>query len=309
MSVGSTAPGVRTFICPNCGATQTFDPSQRSLVCPFCGTPVVFDQQQATPADALPPDKRFIIPFAITAQQSVDRLREWLGGSFFAPGDLKSRAALDAGKGVYIPFYRFDCTVHSNWTGARSQTQYRTQMVEVTDSRGAVRMEPQQVPFTVWYPESGEHDDRHQALITASTGLTQAEADALLPFPQEGARPDSPDYLAGFTSEEPHFTLDEAWQTGEGRIREMERSACAQMTERLNAVNTTIQERTDALVWLPVWLYGYTYNGEHFRVVVNGQTGEVQGQQPVSRIKVLAVTIAAIVVIVAVLAFLVLRSQ
>lgn len=309
MSVGSAAPGVRTFTCPNCGASQTFDPSQRSLVCPFCGTPVVLDQVQETPADAIPPGERFIVPFAISAQQSADGLRAWLGGSFFAPGDLKSRAALDAGKGVYIPFYRFDCTVHSNWTGERSQTQYRTQMVEFTDDRGNIRTRAQQVPFTVWYPESGEHDDRHQALVTASTGLTQAEADALLPFPQEGARPESPNYLAGFTSEEPHFTRDQAWQFGEGRIREMERNACARMTERLNAINTIIQDRADALVWLPVWLYGYTYRGERFRVVVNGQTGEVQGQRPVSQIKVVAVTLAAILVIIVVLVFLVLRSR
>ncbi len=298
MSAANATPGVRTFTCPNCGATQTFDPSQRSLVCPFCGTPVVLDQDKAAPGADVPADSRFIVPFAVPQERSVAALREWLGGSFFAPNDLKSRAALDAGKGVYIPFYRFECAVHSNWSGEYSQTQYRTQMVTVTDSQGRTRTEPQQVPYTVWFPENGEHDGRHMTLVTASTGLTQGEADALLPFPQEGARPDSPDYLAGFTSEEPHFGMDDGWRAGEGRIREMERQACAQMTQRLRSVNTVIQERVGALVWLPVWVYGYTYKNTHFRVVVNGQTAEVQGQRPTSPIKVAAVTIAATLVIV-----------
>ena len=68
--------------------------------------------------------------------------------------------------------------------------------------------------------------------------------------------------------------LDRAGAQANGQIMEMERQACAQMTERLRTCNTTIQERVGALVWLPIWLYGYTYNNRHFRVVVNGQTGE-----------------------------------
>jgi hypothetical protein len=291
-------PGVRTFTCPNCGATQTFDPSQRSLVCPFCGTPVVLDQDMQSPGAEVPAESRFIVPFAVPKERSVEILRAWLGGSFFAPNDLKSRAALDAGKGVYIPFYRFECACHSNWTGEYSQTQYRTEWVEVADNDGNTRNESRQVPYTVWFPENGEHDGRHMTLVTASTGLTQAEADALLPFPQEEAKPDSPNYLAGFTSEEPHFTMEEGWRNGEGRIMEMERQACSQMTERLRSVNTTIQERVGALVLLPIWIYGYMYNNNHFRVVVNGQTGEVQGQRPTSTMKVAVVTVAALLVVI-----------
>jgi hypothetical protein len=309
MSVTNAAPGVRTFTCPNCGAMQTFDPTQRSLVCPFCGTPVVLDQDKQAPGAEVPTESRFIVPFAVPKERSVEMLRTWLGGSFFAPNDLKARAALDAGKGVYIPFYRFDCTCHSNWTGEYSQTQYRTEWVEVTDSEGRTRNESRQVPYTVWYPQNGEHDGRHMTLVTASTGLTQAEADALLPFPQEEAKPDSPDYLAGFTSEEPHFTIDDGWRNGEGRIMEMERQACAQMTERLRSVNTIIQDRVGALVWLPIWLYGYTYNNNHFRVVVNGQTGEVQGQRPTSPVKIAVVTIAATLVIILAIVLIVMSRR
>ena len=66
------------------------------------------------------------------------------------------------------------------------------------------------MPYTVWYPESGQHDGTHSTLVCASQGLTQREADALLPFDLDTARPDQPEYLAGFSTELPRFPVDEA---------------------------------------------------------------------------------------------------
>jgi hypothetical protein len=34
------------------------------------------------------------------------------------------------------------------------------------------------------------------------------------------------------------------------------------------------------LLLLPVWTCGYTYRGELYRLVVNGQTGQVEGDVP-----------------------------
>lgn len=66
---GECDAGRADVYLPNCGASQTFDPSQRSLVCPFCGTPVVLDQARATPAAALPPDRRFIVPLFLVLRK------------------------------------------------------------------------------------------------------------------------------------------------------------------------------------------------------------------------------------------------
>jgi hypothetical protein len=64
-----------------------------------------------------------------------------------------------------------------------------------------------------------------------------------------------------------------------------------------------------ALVWLPIWIYGYMYNNQHYRVVVNGQTGEVQGQRPTSAIKVTMVTAAAVIVIVLAIVLIMLHRR
>jgi hypothetical protein len=55
-------------------------------------------------------------------------------------------------------------------------------------------------------------------------------------------------------------------------------------------------------VLLPVWLNSFRYGGKTYSFVINGRTGEVQGQRPWSWIKIgLAALVAAAVVLVVVL--------
>ena len=53
---------------------------------------------------------------------------------------------------------------------------------------------------------------------------------------------------------------------------------------------------TDSLL-LPVWMAAYKYSGKSYRFVVNGQTGEVQGERPYSwwKIGLTVLLVAALV--------------
>ncbi len=90
--------------------------------------------------------------------------------------------------------------------------------------------------------------------------MTQREADAVSPFDLDATRPDSSGYLAGFVSELPAVTAEEAWQSaGNARIEEHVRAACAAMTGQLRTCNWVIERVAQSLVWLPVWIYRYRY--------------------------------------------------
>jgi hypothetical protein len=57
-------------------------------------------------------------------------------------------------------------------------------------------------------------------------------------------------------------------------------------------------------VLFPVWIASYRYRDKVYHFLINGQTGEVQGQAPISWIKVaLVVILVAIVVFVMVMLF------
>ena len=62
----------------------------------------------------------------------------------------------------------------------------------------------------------------------------------------------------------------------------------------------SIDTRYDALTYkhllLPLWLLAYRYSETTYQVMVNAQTGEVQGERPWSWIKITLTTVAGLVV-------------
>lgn len=250
---------------------------------------------------------QFVLPFKIQKEQSAERIRTWLGGSIWTPGDLKSRSALDRGQGVYIPFWRFDADASSEWEGEISKTHTRQVQKTRTNAEGKTERYTGTETYKTWHPRSGRHQGSHRTWIPASTGLTLEEADELMPFPDEAMMTYSPDLLVGFSAEDPGLDEDGAWVSGEQRIREMEREACAREVERLTRADTTLSNRRSAVCYLPVWTYSYTYQQETYRVLVNGSTGEVVGDRPVSRARVaIAVGIGVALVVIVILLIVVL---
>lgn len=296
---------VERFSCENCGATTSFDPGTTSLRCPFCGSQLVV---RATGAAADAAVDRYVLPFKIQREDSQRLIREWLGSSIFAPGDLKSRSALDRGQGSYIPFWRFDAEASSDWEGEISRTHTRQVPRTRTGSDGKSERYMATETYKTWHPRSGHHQATHRAWAPGSTGLTRSESDALMPFPEEAMMTFSSDLLAGFSAEEPGIDEAGAWVIGEQLVRDMEREACAREVERLTRVDSEIGEPETALVYLPIWIYGYRYKNQDFRVLVNGATGEVVGERPVSRARV-AIAIGAAVVIIVIVVVVILLTR
>ena len=46
--------------------------------------------------------------------------------------------------------------------------------------------------------------------------------------------------------------------------------------------NTDYSDETFKHILLPIWMAAYKYGGKSYRFLVNGQTGEVQGERPYS---------------------------
>ncbi len=283
---------VRTFTCPHCGATQTFDPALRTLSCPFCGTNLVLDTAPDSPGASVPPDQREIIPFALTRDDALLRVRYWFGaGGFFAPNDLATRATPDVVSGVYVPCYTYTCRVVADWTGAYPHTDRQT-----TFSWRLLRT--QTTTITVWVPHGGQYEGTHTALVAASLGVPQAEIDALLPYEFGRAVWDAPEYLAGFVAEQPSTTALRAWQQcGNAHIHTQVTAACAHQTARLQQVQWAPTDWQAWLVWLPVWIYGYQYRSRYYRVVLNGQTGKISGARPRSPAKIAAAAVVLLILV------------
>ncbi|MBD3175503.1 MAG: hypothetical protein GF320_09990 [Armatimonadia bacterium] len=295
-------PELQTLQCPNCGAQATFDPSALARACEFCGS----EFEIPVPDEFLELQRRSVlVPFRVEKPSAFRAFDEWLQKGLFKPGDLLQVLQRRGVEGMYVPFWSFEVEVRTQWHGQYSVTRYRTVSKTRTTSDGKTEHYQEDEPYKEWHPRSGVHDGRYVDHIVASGALEQDEADQIMPYDFVDARPWDDDYISGFKAEVPGRPEEDAWRAAAARIEEYERQACDREIERLDSANTQIVSRECSLSYLPTWIFTYSYKGQVYRAMVNGQTGEVQGTKPISAGKVAIAIIVGVVVIAAIIGLII----
>ena len=271
---------VRTTSCPNCGAQVEFTGATHATQCPFCASPVVVDtgtQRHIKP--------QALVPFALTEDQARRAMTAWLGSLWFAPNTLLEYARKGrAMTGIYVPFWSFDAATRSRYTGQRGEYYYQTRTV-TTRVNGRMQTRQEQVRHTRWYPASGRvARDFDDVLVMASTSLPARLGDGLTPWDLSALQPYTPEYLAGFQAEGYTVALAEGETQAKAKMSDVIASDVRRDIggdeQRISSVDTTWSEETFKHILLPIWTAAYKYNGKSYRFLVNGQTGEVQGERP-----------------------------
>ena len=67
--------------------------------------------------------------------------------------------------------------------------------------------------------------------------------------------------------------------------------------QRIQSARTRYDDITFKHILLPVWVSAYRFHGKIFRLVINGRTGEVQGERPLSAWKIAGAVLAVLVII------------
>lgn len=294
----SEMPVQRHIQCQSCGAEVAIDPDQRSYVCAFCDSTMVVEQ---TASQRQPPE--FVIGFAFTPDQAKEKFRQWLhDGNWFRPGDLVIRASTDQFKGVYLPFWSFSMLAQSIWRASIGMYWYRTETYTTTDSKGNTTTHTRQVRETEYFPLSGKHHHYYSGyLVSASKGLSQREADLVMPYQLPAARRYEPYFLAGWISEEYSIDKDQALVTCQEEFRNRERQNTAAFlpgdTHSSVSVGTEFSHINSDLWFIPIYLLHYGYHGKTFRVIINGQTGKLYGTKPISVPRILIVVALGLLVV------------
>ncbi len=283
---------VRVVSCQTCGATVSFGGTEITRKCDFCGSQHVLEQNATR--NVIRPES--VIPFTVDQAAAQNQFRGWLGSSWFRPGNLAKRASIEELAGVYIPFWTFDASVHSRW---RAEAGYYYYEQEVVVGNGHKRQ--QNVRKTRWEPAEGERRDRYDdVLVVASRGLPEELADRLATFDTGQLRPYDPSYLAGWRAEEYAIGLDDAWAKAATKIERQQYANCSRDvpgdTHRHLQVQSTFSDKTFKHILLPLWISSYRYGDKVYRCLVNGQTGEVSGEAPVSWVRV-AIAVAIVITI------------
>lgn len=291
---------VHVVHCDACGAETTFDPNVTAAPCAWCGVEIVaqaISRRQLTPTG--------VVPFAIDRRGSLSALRSWLSSRWFAPSSLQ-RFARDENRltGVYIPFWTFDCDTTSSYRGERGDDYYDSQTFTAMENGRQVRKQ-RQVKRTRWRPAAGVVDCHFDdVLVLASDRVPRSLADGLEPWKMDALAPYDDAFLAGFRAESYQTSLQDAFGTArsimEVAIRRLVRRDIGGDQQRIHHLDTQHRAITFKHILLPIWISTYRYGDKTYRFLVNGSTGEVQGERPYSAAKIGGV-VALIVAVVAAL--------
>lgn len=92
------------YRCPNCGVGVICEQTTAATSCPYCDIPVVIFQKVS---GMLRPD--YVIPFRYDKKQAKLAMQKHMKGKLQLPKDFKNGHKLEDIKGIYVPFWLFDC--------------------------------------------------------------------------------------------------------------------------------------------------------------------------------------------------------
>ena len=213
------------------------------------------------------------IPFAVTADAARTAFAGFASSSFWYPGDLR-RAKVEL-RALLLPAWAWTGALETHWTGlVRAQT------------RSGKR------------PEGGQETVRfEQVLIPASQSLRQVELTALGAY-DEGELVEGADTDSDVPRELSEVTRSVARQRAQDEMaaRHRGRLATTHQTVELHTASVA-HELAGKPVLVPVWIGAYRYGDRVYRVLVNGQSGTLKADAPISWWRVAGVCLLVLVVV------------
>ncbi|MFW6337146.1 MAG: primosomal protein N' (replication factor Y) - superfamily II helicase, partial [Phycisphaeraceae bacterium] len=291
---------VASVHCDGCGADVEPPADTSAFDCPFCGAAISTRGQSKR---LIKP--RSLLPFQVPADKARELYRDWIKKLWFAPNKLKKYARAPGKlQGIYVPYWTYDTKTTTSYTGRRGEHYYVTRTVR--DSKGNTRT--RRVRKTRWYPASGVvFNDFDDILVLAAHSLPTDKVEKLEPWDLGNLAPYDPQYTAGFRVQRYQVDLPEGFENAKQQVqsdidRDIRRDIGGDV-QRIHSKNTRYDDVRFKHILLPVWISSYRFKGKVYRFVVNGRTGEVQGERPWSAWKIALAVLAAALAVIAFVAY------
>ena len=267
---------VTIFTCPQCGGEVLSTDESITGFCSFCGASTVLDSRMTKEKK---PSQ--IIPFQQTKDDCKEKYRRFIRGAIFAPKELKDARHIDQFRGIYMPYWLYSFSQKGN-ISVEGKKEYR---------RG-------DYIYTDHYTLSCNVDADYRGIsFDASSSFDDTISQSIAPFHIKGVRAFTPSYLSGFYADTSDvnkgmYQLDagniaaNATYEKMAQIPEFRKNHIQPYPSAAKAVqrtNTSCYNTDSAL--FPVWFLSYQKNNRVAYATVNGQTGKVVADLPISKPK------------------------
>lgn len=266
---------MKQYHCDSCGAEVLTDEFTAATFCAFCGNPNLIEDRLI---DEAKPD--LLIPFKISKQQAVEKFRKWTKNGLLTPGEFTNQSTIDKITGMYVPYWLYDMMAHVRLSAhCTNVSVIRHGDTEVTTTRH----------YQVERDLTAEYS---KVPADASKQMEDGMMDKLEPFFYQDITSFEMPYLAGFMAEKYNYSSDQLADRAGSRIRTYAASLAKDTIRGYASVAVTnekvdLREEGAQYAMLPVWLLNYRYKDRTYTFALNGQTGKMVGDLPVSRKKMI----------------------
>lgn len=261
------------YVCRSCGATVETDATTAATRCPYCDNEIVITDRLEggiKPAG--------VIPFKIDKARAIESVKAHFKGKKLLPNNFKDQHTLDKIRGIYVPFWLFDSGIDGKM------------VMDATTVR-------------VWSDSSYDYTETKHYLLSVdgsmkfdgvpvdgSSKMDNDLMDAVEPFDYSEMREFDPVFLSGFLADRFDEDPDAGLPRAEERMKASAEAAIRSEADEFTTVRVrnslmNLVSPTVKYVLLPVWLLNVNYGDKRYRFAVNGQTGKVVGELPVSKLK------------------------
>ncbi len=262
--------GIKGYICPSCGGEVIGDEHTASMKCPYCGNPTIVGENVS---GTFKPD--VIIPFKITKEEAKAALLKHYKGKLLLPKEFKDENHIDEIRGLYVPFWFYDCDTDSNLTYKATRVRHwADSRYNYTETSHFLIKRAGTLSFNS-VPADG------------SSKLDDTIMQSIEPFRTSDMVEFSSSYLSGFSADKYDIEPDVLKPTVNARVKQSVINAFRSTVHGYTTVipattNVNIKEGRIKYGLMPVWMLNTKYHDKQYTFAMNGDTGRFVGDLPVS---------------------------
>ncbi|MBO4592285.1 MAG: hypothetical protein J5684_06990 [Eubacterium sp.] len=284
----STEYDVTVFKCPQCGGEIASTDETAAAFCSYCGSSNVLESRISKEKKP-----QLIIPFKKTKQQCKDLFAKKVGKSLFAPSDYKN-CKVESFRGIYMPYWMYDMSQNGQVSG-KTSTSHRSGDYIITDH----------------YFCSGNLQAVYNGVsYDASSTFADDISGDIAPYSVKDITTFTPSYLSGYYADIADVPMDvyassakESAESFSADFVKAKTPFAREFVENGLKIPTTAVNVTRSAMF-PVWFMSYRRGNRVAYATVNGQTGKVSADIPISISKYIVCAVIAALLCFPVLQFL-----
>lgn len=259
------------YTCPSCGGEiRTEEDNVATAVCMYCGGSNVLTER-------ISDEKKvdYIIPFKVTKEECNRIYAKKLKRNIFAPSEIRRKIKADSFRGIYMPYWIYSITQKGD-ISLDAKRDYREGSNSVSET----------------YKIEGKIDASYAGVsYDASSSFPDNMSQVIAPYDIAGLKEFTPSYLSGFYADASDTQSDIYYDEAMELVSE---TTLKKISDKISPAKLDIAEGTvvrEALkskcdeyrsAMFPVWFMSFKHRGRMSYSVVNGQTGDIYADVPIS---------------------------